>query len=209
MATGQTALIVRPNPTKIDSLIIDCSVTESHGRESETTDHPVEEGFNITDHVRPKPDMVTIEGIVTDTPLSTEQQVRVINGHNVPVNTSTAPQGDPGRSKNALTFLEKLRIGQLITVATGIKVYESMQITSLTVPRDKGTIASLKFTVICKQVRVVLNQQTRVRTSKTPAKVSTGSQVTKESSAGYDFAKSLDGSSNQTLHGIGAAALKR
>lgn len=48
----------------------DATLSETHSSKSEKTSHPVEAGVAISDHVRPSEDRVTLEVIVTNTPLN-------------------------------------------------------------------------------------------------------------------------------------------
>lgn len=59
------------NPThvQIDDIWIDVSISETHGVGAEVTDHPVELGANIADHIRPTPRTLSIEGLVTNHPI--------------------------------------------------------------------------------------------------------------------------------------------
>jgi hypothetical protein len=54
---------------QINGIWIDCSVRESHSLQGTCTKHNVEEGADVTDHVRVMPDSLQLEGIVTNTPL--------------------------------------------------------------------------------------------------------------------------------------------
>jgi len=54
---------------EIGGIWIDCSVRESHSLQGTCTKHNVEEGADVTDHVRVMPDSLQLEGIVTNTPL--------------------------------------------------------------------------------------------------------------------------------------------
>ncbi len=58
-------------PDTDDSLIVvfDLTVSEGHEATSEVTEHPVEQGSVITDHVRQNPQSVTQEMFVTNTPI--------------------------------------------------------------------------------------------------------------------------------------------
>ena len=57
------------------SLELDVDLQESHDLASDITEHPVEEGADVTDHVRPRLRRVTIEGYVSDTPMLTNPGV--------------------------------------------------------------------------------------------------------------------------------------
>lgn len=50
------------------SLELDVDLQESHDLSSEITEHPVEEGADVMDHVRPRLRRVSVEGYVSDTP---------------------------------------------------------------------------------------------------------------------------------------------
>ena len=65
-----TVIVPRhPFDTKIGDIVIDASITETHVLENEITDHPVEQGANISDHSRPLPDSFTMECVVSNTPI--------------------------------------------------------------------------------------------------------------------------------------------
>jgi hypothetical protein len=57
------------------TLELDADLQEAHDLGSDITEHPVEEGADVTDHVRPRLRRVTIEGYVTDTPMITNPGV--------------------------------------------------------------------------------------------------------------------------------------
>lgn len=54
---------------EIASIWIDISLREQHNASAEATRHPVEDGVDITDHVRLAPDQLQIEGLVTNQPI--------------------------------------------------------------------------------------------------------------------------------------------
>lgn len=51
------------------NLTIDCSRRIQHDMNNTVTDHPVETGSNVSDHIRPDPDTVTIEGVISNAPI--------------------------------------------------------------------------------------------------------------------------------------------
>lgn len=55
--------------TWIGSISLDASLSEGHSMTAEATDHPVEQGSSISDHVHIKPRVVTIEGIISNHPI--------------------------------------------------------------------------------------------------------------------------------------------
>lgn len=47
---------------------LDASVREQHDTTAQVTEHPVERGSNIADHIRAEPRRLTIEGVISNTP---------------------------------------------------------------------------------------------------------------------------------------------
>lgn len=187
------------------------------------TDHPVEVGFNASDHSRPNPDQLQVEIYVSDTPLSIEQMQRaqkfmqqsgVIN----PYSSESAPTGllnpygvgisdviaVPGYSRAVRDRLQQYRItGVLLTVSTAIKTYTSMMIESISEQRSAQDAEALHATINFKFIRVVQNQLVRrvvaTDTSVGP-KTKTGSQTVQQDevpesalSNGYENAKGKKG----------------
>jgi hypothetical protein len=183
---AELTLLFRPTPAKIDSLVLDASITESHVGEVEVTEHPVEKGAAISDHSRPRPDLLTIEGLVSNTPLNLTQAQRA----GAAQGTEQAIQGQPGYAEAAYAILRDLReTGKLITVVTALRTYDNMVMVQLTVPRSAKTGEALRFTAQFKQVRVVQNKVTTITVAKEPkarGKTSTGKQVGKPTEEAKD-----------------------
>jgi hypothetical protein len=155
----------------VETIEIDACLDESHSLTNTLTDHPVEEGYNITDHSRPDPDVVTLRCFISNTPLNQEQQTRTIREGSATFET-TAANGVrigavDGRGPQAFTKLKKLRDeGTLTKVLTTLKTYESnatqgMAIQSLQVSRTVQNYDGLEFVVTLKQVRIVRNSSAR------------------------------------------------
>ena len=173
MATAQLALLYQPFNAIIDQLVLDASIKEEHSAEVDVTDHAVEQGSSITDHARPKPEEVTIEGVVSNTPLNRFQTLRAESFDGVAWQTSAAVnavRGMPGAAESAYRALRDLRdTPKLVTIVTALRTYDNMLLTSLKVPRDAQTGDCLRFEAKFKQVRIVTNGVTVVATKVTKA----------------------------------------
>lgn len=184
----------RIRPVKIgDNIVIDSCREETHTLTNTITDHPVEQGFNISDHVRPEPDMLTLTCFVSNTPLNREQQTRSVQEGSVQFET-TSSEGRQigavgGRGEKAFERLKKLRDeGTLVSIYTPLRNYgvtqtEGMVIQSLTIPRTRENFDGLEFSVTFKQVRIVRNRQTKVPVSsdkRVPPRQKQGAKVPKE-----------------------------
>jgi hypothetical protein len=207
-----------------DVVEVDACIDETHQFSNTLTDHPVEEGFNITDHSRPDPDVVTLRCFVSNTPLNPEQQTRTIRSGSSEFQT-TARAGvrlhaADGRGQSEFAKLLKMRNeGQLVKVATTLKTYESndrggMAIQSLNVSRTSKNYDGLEFSVTLKQVRIVKNKSTsdkKRKDTRKGQKKKEGSKVTKdpnsEDTKAWKFAETGSESNNPLAKSLGDAAL--
>lgn len=168
----ETTLYFRPTLSKLEDIVLDAVVSESHDAEMEITEFPVERGAQISDHARLKPERLTLEAIVSNTPLSREQQARKVEVTGGGSIFSTAdkerPAGIAGPAELAYARLRDLMVqAQLVSVVTGLRVYDDLIIESLSVPRRAATGDALEFSVRLKTIRLVNNKVTTIRVSKT------------------------------------------
>lgn len=165
---ADVALIYRRPATLIHDISLDATISETHTSSSQVTDHPVEKGANIVDHVRREPDGLVLEGIVSNTPLSSEQMRRYVQAGGVELESSAfedAPRGVLGYAERAYERLRELMdLETVITVVTGLRTYDNMVLQALSVPVDKQTGDALRFSATFKQVRIVSNKLTTVDT---------------------------------------------
>jgi len=59
----------KPTHAEIGPVWIDVSISEQHTIGADVSDHPVEDGPGITDHIRPTPRTIRIEGLITNQPI--------------------------------------------------------------------------------------------------------------------------------------------
>lgn len=114
---------------------LDVTLTENHTFNSRATNFPVETGGDVTDHIINDPDILTLSGIVSDTPLNIFSFfTRSIDAF------------------NRLVDLHERRVP--VTVVTGLKVYQNMVMTTLDVPRNINTGQSLTFNIVLQNIRL-------------------------------------------------------
>ena len=135
-----------------DGYPVDVAVTEEHAFDAEVTDHPVEKGADVTDHTRLKPPTVTIEGVVSDSPIGA-------------VALDPSRTGSTKPSDDALAKILKIRDDRLpITITTALRRYENMGLQTLSIPKSKDIGAALRFRATFKQLTFVTNKRTTVKT---------------------------------------------
>lgn len=134
---------------QIADFLVDAFVTEEHTAEVEVTTFPVEEGSDITDHARILPDVVMVEGIVTDSPLAAMVNARV--------------EGSSPSKEARERFLEIVRARELITVVTSDEVFPAMMMTSVSFPKSAGNGEACRFRAMFKRIEIVKNKRSTLR----------------------------------------------
>lgn len=195
------SLLFERTPVQIGGVTLDVSLSEMHTSANEVTDHPVETGVNIVDHVRAKPFVLRLEGMVSNTPLpsatatSTPRELRTKSGKVIQV--ASRSSASPKAAGTAYRELLRLRDdATLVTVVTGLARYDNMVVESLEVPRDAKTGQALRFSMSLKQIRqAVLQTAVIVPTAlKSKGKVPTKTtSAEEESSLAFDIGEATGG----------------
>jgi hypothetical protein len=123
------------------AVTLDAAPSQGFEITAEPTEHAVERGADITDHVRPGPDTITLEGVITNTPMvddgsnPSRGDVRAVplgDGRSVNVFAWDAPFD---RVRTVDTLLRDLvAAGALVTLATGLRP----EVTDLVVTRYRA-----------------------------------------------------------------------
>lgn len=132
-----------PKLNSIGSIVIDATIRENHELSAEVTEHPVESGSTISDHIFNAPIRVLLEGEVTDSPVQL-------------FNFSVGER----RLEAYAQFLEIRKAREPVTLVTGLSVYSDMVMTSLSMPQEVGTGKRLQFTAEFQQIEVVETETT-------------------------------------------------
>lgn len=120
-------------------LEIDAATSITPTLNSEATKHPVEEGADVTDHVRNLPATLTLDGVLVDFPLS--------------------GTGFEGRSLEARATLEGIRLRrQPVDVVSGSATYLGFVLTGLSFPKTSSTGKAVQFSASFDEVKTVRSQ---------------------------------------------------
>lgn len=140
----------------IGGVVVDAAISESHRLASELSDYPSESGSQLTDNIRVMPFGLSITGVVSDSPIGAMVSQR-----------AKEVAGDLTVSQYNYAKLEKLFADrQPITVTTSLRKYENMVLTSLDITRDAASGYALSFSCELRQIILVTNERTVVRTLK-------------------------------------------
>jgi hypothetical protein len=127
--------------------ILDATTNEGHDTTVDITEHPVEDGADLTDHARVKPFELTITGVITNTPIAAGAQV-------VPLSTEGFDFTETRVQATYGLMLELANARGLLTVITGLRTYENMMLRSVRIvrtgPGKQEILPQLEF----KEIRI-------------------------------------------------------
>jgi hypothetical protein len=142
-----------PRRAKIGVVTLDASVEEVHRKTNVVTDHPVEEGVNIVDHIRRLPDEITISGVITDTPLYIAPSLFAPN----PVDNRASTLDRVGQGYDRLERM--MEEAELVDVVTTFKEYENMALASLEVTRNAANGNVMNARMGLRQVKTAVAEE--------------------------------------------------
>lgn len=117
-----------------EDLVFDLNVAEKYDHSARVTDHPVEQGVAISDHIRIEPERFSVTAMFTDSPLH--------------------ETGFVGRSRDKYDGLVRaMKRRELLTVVTNLRVIENMAITNISVPRLARTANHLYIDISMREVQ--------------------------------------------------------
>lgn len=158
---GLVNIIFEKPKAKIGTVTVDAAVSIKHSIASTPTKNPVEDGAKVTDHVELEPQTVSIQGVISDTPLDFNILNDIVKGDfkNIPktfmdgVNSTLNKTSRSIEQYQSLMNLWKTR--QPFQVITGFKVYDSMILTKLDVDQTATTGKAMHFTAEMEEIRIV------------------------------------------------------
>jgi hypothetical protein len=165
-------------PATIGDLQVDCVVDHITTFNSQVTEHPIENGFVIADHVARQAMTISLTVIITPTPVSYFRQLGA----------------NPDRLGEAIAYFEQLWLnGEPITVTIPSGIYQDMVMTSCPLPRNVQDGFCYRVALEFKHV-VIVSQ----KTEEIPEQNASGDAVGKAGATGTDA-----GASSQVNIGSG------
>jgi len=165
---------------------LDAAPTQTWESTAEVTEHPVETGSAIGDHVRPANDTISVEGILTNTPVSVpSSQMQGVTRAPGPLDLGAVGQATvlkwSGPFDRVTTCRELLRAlvkaGLPATLGTGRDSYrfdDNLVLTRFRVTREASTGNAVSVSLDFKQLRIVSTARApvpSVRRAQIPATV--------------------------------------
>jgi hypothetical protein len=160
-------------------LTLDATVKETHELSAQVTDHPVESGSNLTDHIRTLPARISLQGIISNTPIvvpvdgadsargiqvlveGAQPTILVPFGGRVPLGLprqQASVLGFDRQFDRVLVARQQLELinqrGILVSIVTTFKTYYSMAFESISFDRDKDTGNAVSVQLSAKEVLI-------------------------------------------------------
>jgi hypothetical protein len=188
---------------------LDATPTQSWESPAEVTEHPVETGSAISDHVRPGNDTITIEGVITNSPVlvpSTQMQgatrapgtLALPGGDRVSVARWSGPFDRVTECRVLLRALVKAGLPATLTTGRrdGLRFDDNLALIRFRVDRDATTGDSINVSLDFRQLRIVSTARAAVpaiRRMQVPANRGTA-PAPPAGSAAFNYVHSGDGS---------------
>ena len=173
--------------TNIGGFFFDAFLKIDHTSKLKITDHPVEEGANISDHAYVEPQSLTMEIGMSEVCTS------LVNGQF---------EQKYSRSASAFDTLKTLQEQRIhLTVHTRLKTYENMLIETITVPDDYTTLYGLRATIGLREIIIV-----KTNTVTMPNRTSSAPQKTGETQKGTVQAISQSNTNGENKSTLARAA---
>ncbi len=126
-------------------LLLDARISEDHSMRNSFTEFPVEGNFHVADYIRNEPIQLTMEGYVSDSPISYLGGLQSLKPSELETPSLSAYN----------TFIKLFEKKELVSIQTTLKYYENMAIVDLRFPRNNNTFGALWFNATFQEIKVV------------------------------------------------------
>lgn len=141
----------RKQPGKIGELELDATISENHDFTNKITKFPVEDGSDISDHIKKDPTKLTISGFITNSPvpildIAVDNLISSFQKTIGELRRKIYSREKFNRVNTAADLLLQYRDDNIpIDIRTGLFVYTDMYMERLTIPRNRNTGDTLRF----------------------------------------------------------------
>lgn len=154
------SMFFRQEGWSVGEIGLDLILDEEHSQDVAVTEHPIQKGSPVADHVVAELREGSLRALVT----------------NWSINHQTPDGGTPNnRAGEAWEALKALQLkGEPVTIVTALEVYRDVVITHLDTNRDGETGEALEIGIEFKQVKQVDLKETEVSVEVQPADMDSG-----------------------------------
>lgn len=130
-------------------------ISEDHELNFRVSEHPLQDGSTVTDHVHREPYKVTVEGLFTNHPLKKLEEINEVKFKD-DYATSEVRSTLANTALANFTKLKNLaKKREPVRLVCSLEVYPKMIITSIKAPRDSKSGSSIRFTMTLQEIQTV------------------------------------------------------
>lgn len=141
--------------TKLEYMPFNLFISEKHSLKFRTSDHPLQDGTTISDHVHQEMQECTIEGMFTNHPMRKLEEVNEVKFKDEYATSEVKPTV----SNTALANFEKLKLlakqRKPVRLVCSLEIYPKMVITGIDYDRDSKSGSSIRFTMTLRELKTV------------------------------------------------------
>ena len=161
--TVPVSLFYRADGWSVGEISLDLILTETHSLNAVVTQHPVQDGSTISDHITILPRSGTMRVLVSNFSLSTAEGDARAAWDEIYAQGEAAQKTLPNRAEEAWKKLKDLvKKRELVKVVTSLEVYEDVALTRVETTRDGDTGDALEIDIDYEQVTKVKLKETKV-----------------------------------------------
>jgi len=161
--TIPVSLFYREDGWSVGEISLDLILTEGHSLNAAVTQHPVQDGSTISDHITILPRNGTLRALVSNFSLADASSNKAETWQDVYEQGEAAQESLPNRAADTWEKLKELvKRRELVKVVTALEVYEDMALTRVETTRDGDTGDALEIEIDYEQAIRVKLKETKV-----------------------------------------------
>ena len=151
----EEGLGIHHGDSKLTYMPFNLFISENHALKFRVSDHPLQDGSTISDHVHQEMQECTIEGMFTNHPMRKLEEVNEVKFKDEYATSEVKPTV----SNTALANFEKLKLlakqRKPVRLVCSLEIYPKMVITGIDYDRDSKSGSSIRFTITLRELKTV------------------------------------------------------
>lgn len=151
----EEGLGIHHGDSKLTYMPFNLFISEKHSLKFRVSDHPLQDGSTISDHVHQEMQECTIEGMFTNHPMRKLEEVNEVKFKDEYATSEVKPTV----SNTALANFEKLKLlakqRKPVRLVCSLEIYPKMVVTGIDYDRDSKSGSSIRFTMTLREIKTV------------------------------------------------------
>ena len=151
----EEGLGIHHGDSKLTYMPFNLFISEKNSLKFRVSDHPLQDGSTISDHVHQEMQVCTIDGMFTNHPMRKLEEVNEVKFKDEYATSEVKPTV----SNTALANFEKLKLlakqRKPVRLVCSLEIYPKMVITGIDYDRDSKSGSSIRFTITLRELKTV------------------------------------------------------